>query len=700
MTAPQALAALRFLPLLPPWALLLLGAVAALVVALSFWRRARGAWWRLAAFGAILLWLAGPSLISETRHYLPDIGLMLVDHTASMRVGNRLALADAAAARLSAEARAIPNLEWRTVTMPERGSQGTRLVAAMHRALADIPADRLAGVVAITDGEASDAAANLHLPAPFHLLIPARGEQTDRRIRVVSAPTYGIVGKTARIDVAIEDLGLPDRGTAVGRVVPLTIRRDGQPPIVQSVAVGPTHEIDLPITAEGPTVVELSVPRLPGEASAINNRTVLTINGVRDRLRVLLVSGKPHPGERTWRRLLKADPSVDLVHFTILRPPSKQDNTPLNELSLISFPVYELFQVKIRDFDLIILDRYKNRGLLPRQYIQNIVDYVRAGGALLVSVGPEFAGSDSLANTPLAELLPALPAAFGRSGVIDAPFRPSITALGQRDPITAGLPGWNHGHPAWGPWYQRLATLANPTVPGHVLMRAGQGGGPLLITSHVGRGRVAMLLSDQIWLWSRGHMGGGPQAELLRRIAHWSMGEPALAGNRLTADVAHGVLTVTRNSLAATPPPPATVTGPDGVARTLKLTPVRPGVARASLPAPQVGVWRVDEGGLAAFAAAGPADPPEFADLRATATKLGPAAATSHGAVVWLDPKGPPALRMVDPGQLTKGNGWIGLLRRRAHVVTGVDTVPLVPAWAALTVILLLAVLAWRREGR
>jgi hypothetical protein len=700
MPGTQAIAAIRFLPLLPLWALASLGVLAALVVALSFWRRARGAWWRLAAFAAILAWLAGPSLITETRRFLPDIGLMLVDHSASMGVANRLALADAAAARLADEARAIPNLEWRTVTLPEQGSSGTQLVAAMRRALADIPADRLAGVVAITDGQAADAVPDLNLQAPLHVLIPAKGEETDRRIRVVSAPSYGIVGKTARIDVAVEDLGLPDRGTAVGRVTELTIRRDGEPPVVQSVAVGPTHDIEIPVTAEGPTVIELSVPALPGEASTINNRTVLTINGVRDRLRVLLVSGEPHPGERTWRRLLKADPSVDLVHFTILRPPSKDDLTPLNELSLISFPVYELFQLKIRQFDLIILDRYQNRGLLPPHYIQNIVDYVRAGGALLVSVGPEYAGDDSLADSPLAAVLPARPAGFDASGIVEAPFRPWTTDIGERDPVTENLPGWDGGHPGWGPWYRRIATVPNPDLPGDILMDAGQEGGPLLITSHVGRGRVAMLLSDQIWLWSRGHMGGGPQAELLRRIAHWSMGEPALAENRLTASVAGGVLTVARRSLAATAPPPATVTGPDGVAHTLPLTEIRPGLAEARLPAAAVGVWRADEGGLAAFAAAGPADAPEFADLRATATLLAPAVAASHGAVAWLDPAGAPELRMVEPGRLDSGDGWIGLVRRHAHVVTGVDAVPLIPGWAALTLILLLAVLAWRREGR
>ena len=143
---------------------------------------------------------------------------------------------------------------------------------------------------------------------------------------------------------------------------------------------------------------------------------MIEINGVRDRLRVLLISGEPHPGERTWRRLLKADPSVDLVHFTILRPPEKDDLTPLNELALIAFPVRELFQDKISEFDLIILDRFQNRGLLPLPYLANIANRVRDGGALLLSVGPEFSGPTSLAATPLGEVLPGGPAPARRGG--------------------------------------------------------------------------------------------------------------------------------------------------------------------------------------------------------------------------------------------------------------------------------------------
>src|SRR6516165_6783353 len=406
MRPEEVIAALRFEPLLPLWLIVALGAVALLVVAVGAARRARGSVWRLAAFAVLLLWLAGPRLVQESRDNLPDVGLLVVDQTASMQVGERARLAETARAALTQQAAKLPDLELRTVTVPESGDAGTRLFAAIDRALADIPRSRLAGTIAITDGQVHDIPDVPPGGAPLNVLIPAKGEETDRRLRVIEAPSYGIVGKTVMLRVAIEDLGVQHPAASAD----LTIRRDGEPPRVQNVPIGAEQRIELPITRAGPTVVELSATPLSGEVSTINNRAVIEINGVRDRLRVLLISGEPHPGERTWRRLLKADPSVDLVHFTILRPPEKDDLTPLNELALIAFPVRELFLDKINEFDLIILDRFQNRGLLPMPYIANIAERVRDGGALLLSVGPEFSGASSLAATPLGSILPAFPA--------------------------------------------------------------------------------------------------------------------------------------------------------------------------------------------------------------------------------------------------------------------------------------------------
>jgi hypothetical protein len=694
----HAIASLTFEPLLPPWLIALLGVVAVLALASAAWRRATGTLWRIAAFAALLLWLCGPRLVQETREALPDVGLLVVDQTASMGIGHRAHLAEAARAAIEQQAAKLPDLELRTITVPESGNAGTRLFTATERALAEIPRSRYAGTIAITDGQIHDVPAAAPGAAPLNVLIPARGEETDRRLRIVEAPSYGIVGRPVTLRVAIEDMGVAHPAPSAR----LTIRRDGEPPRVESVPVGREHRIEVPINRAGPTVIDMSAEPLPGEVSTINNRAVVEINGVRDRLRVLLISGEPHSGERTWRRLLKADPAVDLVHFTILRPPEKDDLTPLNELALIAFPVRELFQVKIKEFDLIILDRFQNRGLLPLPYLRNIADYVMEGGALLLSVGPEFSGPASLAATPLGSVLPGRPA--GPDAASEGSFRPEITALGARHPVTEALKGANRpgepgSQPTWGSWYRHIQPA---DVHGEVLIDT-PNGDPLLVLDRVGQGRAALLLSDQIWLWSRGHQGGGPQAELLRRIAHWLMQEPELEENALVARVENGHLQIERRSTDSNPGVDVTVTDPDGKTQKLSLAQMDPGRAAAAVPAAAPGVWQVSDGTRSAYAAAGAANPPELADLRATATLVGKLARASDGGVHWLDNGSEggnvPTLTRTEPGESASGNGWIGLQRRHDHLVTGIAALGLLPSWLALPLILGLAIIAWRREG-
>src|SRR5271156_3277529 len=208
----QAISALRFDPLLPVALLIALGVLALLALAPALWRRARGVLWRIAGFAVILLWLAGPRLVQETRETLPDVGLLVVDQTAPMQLGDRTRLVQAAAASIQAQAAKLRDLELRTITVPEQGDAGTRLFSAVDQALADIPRSRFAGTIAITDGQIHDIPASPPDGAPLNVLIPARGEETDRRLRIIEAPSYGIVGKTVTLRVAIEDLGVDHPG--------------------------------------------------------------------------------------------------------------------------------------------------------------------------------------------------------------------------------------------------------------------------------------------------------------------------------------------------------------------------------------------------------------------------------------------------------------------------------------------------------
>jgi hypothetical protein len=434
----------------------------------------------------------------------------------------------------------------------------------------------------------------------------------------------------------------------------------------------------------------MTVDAVPGELSAINNRTLVSINGVRDRLRVLLVSGQPHAGERTWRNLLKSDPSVDLIHFTILRPPEKDDFTPLRELALIAFPIQELFEKKLREFDLIVFDRYVVRDVLPPSYFRNIVDYVKEGGALLLALGPEFATLESLYNTPLGKIMPASPT----GKVLERGFRPSLTNTGRRHPVTAGLSRSKDGKPQWGRWFRQID--AAPRT-GQILMR-GLGGKPMLLLKREGKGRVAQLLSDHIWLWARGFEGGGPQAELLRRLAHWLMKEPDLEEEGLKAEIRDGRLQVERRSLDDKRVR-VTVSMPSGETRTLELGEGGDGAGRAAMAITVPGLYRVSDGARTALATLGALNPLEFRDLRASADKVKTVVKASGGGIHWIT-RGMPEIRRSRPGRDSAGQGWIGLVANRSFIVSGLAQVPLLPGWLVMVLVLGGLMAAWHQEGR
>ena len=684
---------IAFAPLLPWLAIAALAALAALVGLAGLFVRARGAAWRMLALGVLIATLLNPSLVNELRRPLKDVAVVIVDDSASQRIGKRREQTAAALRAIESEAAALRrSLELRVVRVAGKGlvgaDRGTRLMAPLRRALADVPARRVAGIIMLTDGQVHDAAGQSELaalPKPLHVLLTGARQESDRRLVVVKAPTFGIVGKPMEMTIRIEDSGAADQSSAA-----LTLRRDGGPVIRDLVPIGKNYRISFTLDHAGVTVFEIEVAARAGELTQANNRAVISVNGVRDRLRVLLVSGEPHAGERTWRNLLKSDPSVDLVHFTILRPPEKTDGTPINELSLISFPTRELFEVKLNEFDLVILDRYRRRGVLPSAYLRNIVNYVARGGALLEAVGPSFAGPFSIYRTPLGRVLPGEPT--GR--IIAKRFRPTLTKLGLRHPVTAGLPGSDAaGAGAWGSWFRQIEVVVKQ---GQVLMRGAEDR-PLLILDRFGDGRVAQINSDQIWLWARGFEGGGPQAELLRRLAHWLMKEPELEENDLRAVYRGDILAITRRDIGDVARA-VDITGPDGKTTTLDLERRRAGVFAGTLRVTQPGLYRVADGTRIFMTAVGALNPVELSDVRATQNILAPAAAATGGAVRWLA-DGVPKLRRVAPGRAAAGQGWIGLVANGDFVVTGLTTFPLMPALLVLLLALGATCIAWWREG-
>ena len=702
---------LALAPVLPLPLLVVFGAVA---LALAVWGIAtglRGGWLRLAAVAALLIALLDPIVSREDREPLPSVVALVTDKSQSQDLGNRTAETEAARAALAKSLAGLPNVELREVAAGDHRdglqADGTRLFEAAAQALSDVPPDRIAGLIMLTDGEVHDVPKDvgaLGFNAPVHALISGRPDEIDRRVAVTLAPRFGLVGQKQKISFRVIDDGAPD---PAGRAR-VAIRRDGEPIGETTVRPGETATIDVEIAHAGDNIVEIEVAPRAGELTEVNNRATVTIEGIHEHLRVLLVSGEPHAGERTWRNLLKSDASVDLVHFTILRPPEKQDGTPINELSLIAFPTRELFQEKISDFDLIIFDRYQRRGILPAIYFDNIARYVRDGGAVLVASGPDFSGQGSLFRTPLASVLPADPT----GNVVEEGFLPRVSDLGRRHPVTrdlpgageapanvaAGAPGAAGTDPTWSRWYRMVEVTPSGGTP----VMEGPGGKPLLLLSREGKGRVGLFLSDHVWLWARGFEGGGPHGVLLRRLAHWLMKEPDLDEEALRLSARGTDLTIERQTLGKEVKP-VEVTRPTGAKSTVTLKEERPGLWRATIPGRELGLWRVTDGERTALASVGPANPRELTEVVSTEKLLQPIATATGGSVRRFVKDGATALPRVLPlraGVPMAGSDWIGLKMSEASVLKGVDRLPLFAGFLGLAVLLGLVSAMWWREGR
>lgn len=695
-----------FAPLLP-WAVIgVFSAFAALLTAIAFRKRATGAGWRGAALAIAIGALANPTLNTENRDPLTDVVAVVVDRSPSQRIGTRRERTDQTLRVVRERLQRLSNVEVRVIDAGSTGvgssdqadaigaaPEGTRLFGALDLALADIPLDRIAGAVFITDGQVHDAprdptrAPRIGNLKPLHVLLTGERGESDRRLVVAEAPSYGMVNSELQLTLRVEDTGGSERpGTAQ-----VTLRRDGGREEIHTLEVGKDQRVPFKLDHGGQTIVEIEVADAGGELTQRNNRAALTVNGVRERLRVLLVSGEPHAGERTWRNLLKADPSVDLVHFTILRPPEKQDGTPVRELSLIAFPIRELFETKLTDFDLIIFDRYRRRGVLPQSYFVNIVRYIAEGGALLGAVGPAFATPLSVYQTPLKAVMPGRPT----GEVIEQGFRPMLTTLGERHPVTADLVGTAAETPEWGRWFRMIDAV----VESGTTVMQGVNNRPLLQLDRIGDGRVALLLSDHAWLWARGAEGGGPQAELLRRLAHWLMKEPDLEEEDLRLSTRGNRLDITRRSLGAAPEQ-VTVSTPSGDRLPVKLEDQGGGRAIGSATVSETGLYTVSDGDLEAVTVVGALNAQEYADVRTSPDTLMPVVQATSGGIYWIAEDGVPNMRLVRPGRDTSGSDWLGLIANRSYIVTGVEQTSLFPALAVLLLALGALMMAWHREGR
>lgn len=646
---------------------------------------------RIVCTGAFVFLLANPSVIDQKRIPTNDIAAVVIDQSASQHFLNRKTLTHNAAAYVQGVLEEYQNVELRVGTTAD-SANSTEVFAVLDDILADVPVQRRAGVIIITDGQVHDIPIQRNRYndyGPVHVLLTGEKNEIDRRIEIIEAPAYGLVGESVTFKYKVVDSGksLSDSYATV------VTKLNDSTPKMDLVPVGAERSVTVGIEHAGQNIFDIQVSPLENEITATNNRMPLVINGVRDRLRVLLVSGQPHAGGRTWRNLLTSDPGVDLVHFTILREPEKMDMTPQNELSLIAFPFRELFEIKLYDFDLIIFDRYRLNRILPSYYFANIAKYVKDGGALLEVSGPSFAGENSIYSTALKDVFPAFPT----GQVYEQAFRPNITEIGLRHPVTQDLVwGENADTKSWGRWLRQIGLHSGS---GNIVM-SGYNGQPLLVLDRVGKGRIAHLGSDQIWLWSRGYEGGGPHAELLRRLSHWLMKEPALEEEYLDATAYNKTLRVERRSLQKDPVD-ATITGPDEFGKTITLTPNNRGTLSAEYTVEQAGVYGIDDGTHKRYVIVGDINAPEFTNVVTTAAPMTPVTNESGGSIKWLTQNATPSIKMVNSsGRYGQNSSWIGLRRNNSYDVTQVTDRPVLPLWFFAALMMTLVTGCWWFEGR
>ena len=675
---------LNFYPLIHINFLIALIILSLIVIFIGFKLKAPGNIFKAMLLFLIILSISNPTIISENRENIPDTVAVILDLSPSQDINDRKEIAQKTYSNIKDELEKINNLDIRLKTI--NGEKGSKIFEPLNSMIGDVPEERLAGAIIITDGQISDAPTlvnNFNFNAPLNVLLTGNKEEKDRRLIIESSPRFGIVGEEVNIDIKVEDISASNPNALV------SINMNDEIEQSRSIPIGEIVTITMPLERAGITSLNIEVEPGKEELTLQNNKAVVEINAIRERLKVMLVSGEPNMGLRSWRNLLNSDPSVDLVHFTILRPPNKQDLTPVGELSLIPFPSRELFQANLNDFDLIIFDQYHLRGILPQFYLKNVVEYVVNGGALLDASGPAYAGPYSLSLSPLQNILPSEPT----GDVVVQEFIPTMTDYGERHPVTANLKDNTSNN--WGPWYRMVEGI---TIAGDVLLE-GPEARPLLILNRVGKGRVAQILSDQSWVWTKPGSNKGPQADLLRRLVHWLMKEPELEENELSARIDNDTILITRNSLILDNKPIIS-TSPDNTKKEIILEDIGKGKQIGKILSPQEGIWKFSSGNSKISLIVGNSNSSEYLDVRTTENIVGPIVEFTSGSISWVNNENLPKIIHLPKNKLTENSNYIKLVKNEKYFVKSLQQSTLTPWYLVLMLSLILLFLSWYRETK
>jgi uncharacterized membrane protein len=378
------------------------------------------------------------------------------------------------------------------------------------------------------------------LGAPVFALPLGAQAVKDLAVEKIAVDDFAFVRNQVTVDVTVTARGFP------ATEVPVVLKREGQVVAQKTVRVAGDHaryDVKLSFVPDrtGKFAFTVSVPVYEGEALAQNNQKSFVLKVIRDRVRVLLVVGRPSWDVRFLRQLLKRDPNVDLISFFILRTPGDDPHSSQDELSLIPFPTQEIFQEQLKTFDLVLFQNFNHRPYRMSQYLDGIAAYVRDGGAFAMIGGDQSFSAGDYAGTPIEDILPVALLPPGPTAVDETPVQLHLTDSGRRHPVTELAASSAQNEQSWTrlPKVPGLNTTGPLKGGAQVLLQSPEGR-PVLVVGEAGRGRVMAVLTDSSWYWSFVAAGEqqGPRAyeTFWHSAIRWLVRDPALTPMRVAAE--------------------------------------------------------------------------------------------------------------------------------------------------------------------
>ena len=554
---------LYFEPYFPIFFVVLISICFFILILSSIINKSSGIFLRLSLFILLIFLILKPGYRIEKMKNENDIVTFVIDKTKSQKISKRIEEIDIVFQKMLSELTKYKDLDILEIIIDNnkvtkrygslqeiinnsvreevinKMTNSTEIINNLENNINEYPSQRVSSVFILTDGQIHDLKSNVafeKFDVPIYFLLIGEQKVDDRKVSIISHPEFGYLDENINIQVIANDFKSDEKAT-----LELSIHNGIKLEKKIIVKNNEVNNIKLKLKRHGPNFIKVSTPKRDGELSELNNSQLINISGVRKKLRVLLISGAPYMGTRVWRNFLKSDTSVELIHMTVLRPPEKNDNTPLDELSLIPFPIKELFEEKLDNFQLIIFDNFEGKKVLTPLYFQNLIRFVDEGGAILEITGPAYNSKSSLFRTEIGRILPGIPS----GKVIRKEFKPRLTNLGKKHPITDSLFKNNF---EYGSWFE-MNDILEVDSDSQVLL-SGLNNKPLLAVKKVNNGRVAQIYSHNIWLWSKTESNkGGPYNQLIKNLAHWLMKEPTLEENKLKLKVLNDSILIEKSFL-------------------------------------------------------------------------------------------------------------------------------------------------------